>query len=164
MASAPLKKTGIGQISICLALGIGLGFGVNSFLLNRSLAPFSGNLPVLILLLAVTALTFYRALRVKRYKDGKDPRVSALYASSTYVLAKSVIIAGFTLMGIYGGALLTFWFNPNPTLAERYWLLTFLNVMVSLGLAVSGMIGEHFCKSDPPGTSAPGATAPGTSA
>jgi hypothetical protein len=153
MSSAPLKKTGIGQICICLALGIGAGLALNWFLLNRSLAPLAGNLPVLILLLVISGFTLYRSWRVKRYKDGKDPRVSGIYAYSTYVLSKSVIIAGFTLMGVYGGALLIFWFNPNPSLVESYWLLTFLNVIVSLGLAICGIIGEHFCKLDPPSPS-----------
>jgi magnesium-transporting ATPase (P-type) len=154
MTSAPLKKTGIGQISICLALGTGLGFGFNSLLLNLSVAPFSGNLPVLILLLAISAITFYRTFKVKRYKEGKDPKVPASYAASAYILAKSAIIAGFTLAGIYCGALLTFWFNSNPALAEKYWLLTFLNLVAGLILAIAGIIGEYFCKTDPPGTPA----------
>jgi hypothetical protein len=156
MASAPLKKTSISQIFIGLVLGVGVGLGLNWFLLNRSLAPFAGNLPVLILLFVISAWTLYRSWRVKRYKDAKDPRVSGLYAYSTYVLAKSVIIAGFTLTGIYAGALLIFWLNPNPSLFESYWLLTCLNLIVSLGLAICGLIGEHFCKLDPPSTSTAG--------
>ena len=139
-----------------LAVLVGLVVGVLSWLIWRFYSD-TGNLvprpPVLAMLLLAVMAAFVAAWAwpVRRYLHGDATRpLDPLRAARTVVLSQAAALTGSAAIGWYAGQLVVV-LGRLDLLANRDRILPLsLATLVAMALAVAGLLGQRWCRVDPP--------------
>ncbi|MDR2538586.1 MAG: DUF3180 family protein [Bifidobacteriaceae bacterium] len=155
MKFAPLNRTSFWVVLAYFISGTAIGFIFQILLIRLGWPLISGNYLIIALLVVLALYVLYRGLKVKRFLDGKLPDLSPFYASTTYIFAKSSIVTGWFLAGLYSGGIFVLALQDSLNYLNYYWLINTLSAASALLLGILGLISESYCKAPPPPSANP---------
>ncbi len=157
-----MRRTEIRFSTLALVAAVtGLvGFGVFALLTRGgSLVPRP---PVLagILVVVMGGLILWLARPVRHYLQGRaTSSLDPLRAARTVVLAQAGALTGAAVAGWYAGQLVVV-LTGLELIANRARILPLaLMIAAALGLTAAGLVGQHWCRIEPPDDDGPGDTA-----
>ncbi len=105
----------------------------------------------IVLLLAMAGAVLILAWPIRRYLAGGATRpLDPLRAARVVVLSQAAALTGAAAAGWYGGQLAVIGRGLDLVANQDRVLITGLAALAALALSVAGLVGQHWCRVEPP--------------
>ncbi|MDR1034274.1 MAG: DUF3180 domain-containing protein [Bifidobacteriaceae bacterium] len=132
------------------AVGVALGFVITLSFRNLNIFPINSNLHVYAFLTLASAFVLYRGYTVRQFLKGKNPKLTGISASRTFLIASAAKIVSVVLAGYYIGETLTFLDLLQYEFVAHIFTKDLVTLLFSLLLYVSSLIALRWCQIPPP--------------
>lgn len=141
-----MRRTSAGPVVLLTALGIVLGFGLDTALAARGQVAFVPPISLAVALVLIGALLIALALPVRRAAKG-EKRIDPFYATRVVILAQSSALGAALLLGLATGILV--YLLSRTVIPVGSTLTTAAGVVAAVLLLISALVAEYLCSLPP---------------
>lgn len=141
-----MRRTSAGPIVLLTALGVILGFGLDTVLAARGQVAFVPPISLAVALVLIGVLLVVLALPVRRAAKG-EKRIDPFYATRVVILAQSSALGAALLLGLSTGILV--YLLSRSVIPVGSTLTTAAGVVAAVLLLIAALVAEHLCSLPP---------------